>query len=849
MDGDWVGLVEDGAALVVVDGAPDRGGAKATRVELSGVGSVPLVAVAPNPNDGLIYVLGDALYAVDESGVVQRSVSLSDAGLSDPRDMVFGASSDQTDAAGTLSLFVVEGADSAAGTSLVELSLDAAAATLANLQASLVDTVDLSQLNPPAPDSSGIVYLPAQDRLMVSDSEVEEMSIYAGVNLYKVTRAGALTDTGTTVSFSEEPTGLGFQVATNTLLVSDDDDDRIFKVVPGNDGRHGTGDDSITSIPTSFTGNNDAEDVTFHPDSGHVFVIDGVNREVYRYQLGGAFVSQFDVGVYGAGDPEGIAFDAATGTFFVLDDASTNIYQVDINGGLVNTIGIGAAGAIKAAGIAVAPASNGSGNRNLYLVDRGVDNDGHPNENDGAIYEMTIPGSGGPVNQAPVVNAGADQQVTLPATASLSGTASDDGLPAPPATLTTTWSQLSGPGTVTFGNANSLSTTASFSAGGVYVLRLTASDSVSSSTDDVTITVIDPNAPSQLDVAVAASTDDAEENNAGGNVNRSSADLELVADGSTNQTVGLRFVGVNLPDNAVISNAYVQFTVDEVTTAAASLTVRGEKSNNAITYSSPAFNITSRPDTTASVAWSPPGWSVAGVAGINQRTPNLAPVVQEIIDQPGWLTGNAVAFTIAGTGVRTARSFDFGSGAPLLHVEYTIGGSSTNQAPTVNAGADQTVTLPNSASLVGTASDDGLPNPPGTITTTWSQVSGPGTTTFANPNSLSTTASFSEAGVYVLRLTASDSALPASDDIQITAGAAPPGNQAPVVNAGANQTVTLPNNAALVGTASDDGLPAPPAPSPRPGRRCPGPARPRSGTPTRCRPRRRSPPPGCTCSA
>ncbi len=261
----------------------------------------------------------------------------------------------------------------------------------------------------------------------------------------------------------------------------------------------------------------------------------------------------------------------------------------------------------------------------------------------------------------------------------------------------------------------------------------------------------------------------------------------------------------------MISNAYVQFTVDEVTTAAASLTVRGEKSNNAITYSSPAFNITSRPDTTASVAWSPPGWSVAGVAGINQRTPNLAPVMQEIIDQPGWATGNAVAFTIAGTGVRTARSFDFGSGAPVLHVEYTIGGSSTNQAPTVSAGVDQTVTLPNTATLSGTASDDGLPNPPATITTTWSQVSGPGTTTFANPSARSTTASFTAAGVYVLRLTASDSVLSATDDIQITVGAAPPTNQAPTVNAGVDQTVTLPDNASLVGSTSDDGLPNPPA--------------------------------------
>ena len=43
------------------------------------------------------------------------------------------------------------------------------------------------------------------------------------------------------------------------------------------------------------------------------------------------------------------------------------------------------------------------------------------------------------------------------------------------------------------------------------------------------------------------------------------------------------------------------------------------------------------------------------------------------------------------------------------------------------------------------------------------------TTTFGNASSLSTSASFSEAGVYVLRLTASDSALSASDDVQVTA--------------------------------------------------------------------------------
>jgi hypothetical protein len=93
------------------------------------------------------------------------------------------------------------------------------------------------------------------------------------------------------------------------------------------------------------------------------------------------------------------------------------------------------------------------------------------------------------VNRAPVPNAGPDQTITLPATASLSGTVTDDGLPNPPATVTTTWSKVSGPGTVTFGNASARATTATFSTAGSYTLRLTANDSALSGTDDIVITV------------------------------------------------------------------------------------------------------------------------------------------------------------------------------------------------------------------------------------------------------------------------------------------------------------------------------------------------------------------------
>lgn len=95
----------------------------------------------------------------------------------------------------------------------------------------------------------------------------------------------------------------------------------------------------------------------------------------------------------------------------------------------------------------------------------------------------------GPFNRVPVVNAGLDQAVVLPASAALGGQATDDGLPNPPAALTTTWTKVSGPGTVSFADPTALATTATFSAPGSYTLRLTASDGAASSNDDVVIKV------------------------------------------------------------------------------------------------------------------------------------------------------------------------------------------------------------------------------------------------------------------------------------------------------------------------------------------------------------------------
>ncbi len=95
----------------------------------------------------------------------------------------------------------------------------------------------------------------------------------------------------------------------------------------------------------------------------------------------------------------------------------------------------------------------------------------------------------------------------------------------------------------------------------------------------------------------------------------------------------------------------------------------------------------------------------------------------------------------------------------------------------MTAGPDRAVTLPEAANLDGTVSDDGLPTG-STVTQSWSKASGPGTVTFGSPKAQDTTASFSEAGTYVLRLTATDGALPATDDVTVTvadvAAPAPP---------------------------------------------------------------------------
>lgn len=181
-------------------------------------------------------------------------------------------------------------------------------------------------------------------------------------------------------------------------------------------------------------------------------------------------------------------------------------------------------------------------------------------------------------------------------------------------------------------------------------------------------------------VQINASSDDAEERGANatsgtGTIDLSSSDIELTHDGGDgDQYIGLRFNNLNVPQGAFISNAYIQFTVDETDNSPGTVVFQVEAVDNSTTFSSTAFDISSRTVVNDSVLWSNiPAWTNAGDAGADQQTPNLASLVQHIVNRGGWASGNSLNFILHGTGERTAESYDgVASSAATLIVEYSV---------------------------------------------------------------------------------------------------------------------------------------------------------------------------------
>ena len=208
--------------------------------------------------------------------------------------------------------------------------------------------------------------------------------------------------------------------------------------------------------------------------------------------------------------------------------------------------------------------------------------------------------------------------------------------------------------------------------------------------------------------------------------------------------------------------------------------------------------------------WGRIGWT-AKMCGDASLTISVASSTNGTTFGPAQVVTNGADPTVAnGRFLRIVVNFKRSASgeSPVLY-DLSVGTSGfelpvvPNEPPTAFAGGEQKVTLPDPAKLSGNACDDGFPRGQ-SLALLWSKVSGPGDVAFTKPASSLTDASFTVAGTYVLKLTATDSEHTASDEVTVTVL---PANAAPIVNAGPNQTITLPNTASLNGTVADDGFP------------------------------------------
>gem|GEM_PF-1044919 len=417
-------------------------------------------------------------------------------------------------------------------------------------------------------------------------------------------------------------------------------------------------------------------------------------------------------------------------------------------------------------------------------------------------------------NKPPRVNAGTDRSITLPTNSLLlNGTASDDG-----PTLTIRWSAVSGPSGVVFNNPNAASTNVSFPGAGTFTLRLSASDTKFTRSDDVMITVFQgTNQPPVVNAGAdklitlpvnsiamtGTATDDGLPippgtltrtwSQASGPGTASFANISSPTTTVTFPVAGTYRLVLTGSDSQLIRRDTVQVIVNP-TTATNQAPVVNAGADKLITL--PVNSIAMTGTATDDGLPNPPGtltrtWSQSSGPG----TVSFANISS--------LT-TTVTFPVAGT----YRLVLTGSDSQLIRrdtVQVIVNPTTaTNQAPVVNAGVDKSITLPvNSIAMTGTATDDGLPNPPGTLTRTWSQSSGPGTVSFANISSPTTTVTFPVAGTYRLVLTGSDSQLIRRDTVQVVVNQIT-GNTPPVVNAGLDQNIVLPNGASLNGQVTDN---------------------------------------------
>lgn len=407
-------------------------------------------------------------------------------------------------------------------------------------------------------------------------------------------------------------------------------------------------------------------------------------------------------------------------------------------------------------------------------------------------------------NLPPLVNAGPDVYLQAPGVATLTGSATDDGQPAP-SSLRAAWSVVSGPGNVTFTDSAALATTANFDSAGIYVLRLAVDDAATVSSDVVEVRVASVCTVKNIPGLVAWFTGNGHASDVvGGRRAQLAAGL-----GFANGRVAsaFNFDGVNdcarvLGDSGMDVGAGAGFSFEFwVNSADVTRTARllGYHSGLAQSGTNIGVNIFQQSGNLHAqiydLAGTPHEFVTSGALTVNTWTHVVVTYDRTRGVARTYINGAQRIASVVGSYVaRTVGNFHLGNlpfdvnyfrglldevsvynrtlDAQEVYELFATGGvgkcpNDLNQGPVVNAGPD--VYLRDTAevaTLNGSATDDGLP-PGYSVNSLWSVVDGPGVVSFVDAASPVTTATFNAPGIYVLRLSADDGLVSSSDLVEV----------------------------------------------------------------------------------
>jgi hypothetical protein len=187
-----------------------------------------------------------------------------------------------------------------------------------------------------------------------------------------------------------------------------------------------------------------------------------------------------------------------------------------------------------------------------------------------------------------------------------------------------------------------------------------------------------------INIPVAASSDDAYENNAGTvTLNGVSVGAQL---NNIDEWAGFRFLNVTIPA-ATINSASMSVIPTSTGNDEPIHPIYGEDQDNPATFAVSANNISGRARTTATVTWTNANLGATGTS--RHDSDDISTIIQEIVDRAGWASGNALVLIIQGVDSGLNRQLDVKSydSAPAdaaeLDVDFTADSVTHNMAATV----------------------------------------------------------------------------------------------------------------------------------------------------------------------